>query len=138
LQNKNSPLKNCFIVIQFFTAQIGGVLFLMKDDAFELLTKMYAEFTARFDKVDARFDEVDERFDKIEGRLGKVERGLEKLGNQVTCLEFDLKKDISALYDGYKQVYEKLNVMDEKLNVLSEKIDNHEIRIQVLESSHRI
>ena len=95
----------------------------MEDKTFDLLTKMYGEFS-EYRK------ESNSRFDNIEG-------GLSRLGNQVTALEHDLKKDISALYDGYKQTYEKLQDVEEKIDTLSDKVDKHDIKIQVIEGARR-
>ena len=95
----------------------------MEDKTFDLLTKVYREFS-EFRK------ESNEKFGNIEGNLLT-------LGNQVTALEFDLKKDISALYDGYKQTYEKLQDIEEKIDDLSEKVDKHDIKIQVIEGVGR-
>jgi phage-related tail protein len=67
----------------------------MEDKVFELMEKMYSEFTEFRKETNSKFDNMDKKFDK--------------LGNQVTRLEHDLKKDISALYDGYKQNTEQLN-----------------------------
>jgi tetrahydromethanopterin S-methyltransferase subunit G len=83
----------------------------MDDKTFELLEKIYSDFSSRFDKVEARLDNVD-------ARLGNVEGSVRTIGNKVTSLEFDLKKDISALYDGYKQTYEKLETIEKKVDTL--------------------
>lgn len=81
----------------------------MEDKTFELLSRMYGEFT-EFRK------ETNERLDKVEGHL--------------TRLENEHGKKLDALFDGYKQTYEKLEAIEEKF-------DDHEIRIQVLEDSGR-
>ena len=88
----------------------------MKDDTFDLLSKMYSEFT---------------EFRK------ETKQDMQTLQNQVTGLEFDLKKDISSLYDGYKQVYEKLEVIEDKVDILSDKVDRHDIKIQVIEGGRK-
>ena len=86
------------------------------DETFELLAKVYGELT-EFRK------ETNTRLDNVEGTV-------KTLGNQITSLEFDLKKDISALYDGYKQTYEKLEVIEDM-------IDRHDIKIQVIEGGRK-
>lgn len=87
----------------------------MEDKTFELLTKMYGEFSNRFDGV--------------ENRLKKVE----------SLIENDVKRDISALYDGYKQTYEEvvdvkktMNEISSKVDKLSDKIDKQEVEIKVI------
>jgi uncharacterized protein YaaN involved in tellurite resistance len=95
----------------------------VEDKTFELLTKMYGELTSRFDKV-----EVD--MQGIKNQVGSI-------GNKVTTMEFELKKDVSTLYDGYKQTYEKLDAVEQKLDELSEKVDRHDIKIQVIEGGRK-
>ena len=85
----------------------------MEDKTFELLEKMYVEFRAE---------------------LNDLKAGQKKIE---TILENDLRKDITALYDGYCQTYEKLEVIEDKVDVLSEKIDRHDIKIQVIEGQRK-
>ena len=93
------------------------------DDTLEFLTKIYSELT-EFRK------ETNARLDNVEGTV-------KSLGNKVTNLEFSLKKDISALYDGYKQTYEKLEVVEDKIDSLADKVDRHDIKIQVIEGGRK-
>ncbi len=87
----------------------------MEDKTFELLTKMYSEFSKRFDGVDKQLDGVD-------GRLAKLEM----------VVENDIKKDLSALYDGYQRNYEKLTVLEQKVDSLSDRVDKQEVEIKVI------
>ena len=57
----------------------------MEDKTFELLTKMYGEFS------EFRKD---------------ITQKVEDNGNHILRLEHDLKDNIKALYDGYEQTYE--------------------------------
>lgn len=80
----------------------------MKDKTFELLTKMYSEFSGRFDGV--------------ENRLKKVE----------SLIENDVKKDISALYDGYKHTYEEVVDIKKTMNEISAKVEKQDVEIHVI------
>lgn len=80
----------------------------MEDKTFELLTKMYGEFSGRFDGV--------------ENRLKKVE----------SLIENDVKKDISALYDGYKQTYEEVVNIKKAVNEISSKVEKQDVEIRVV------
>ncbi len=60
----------------------------MEDKTFELLEKMYSEFVDFKEDTNSRLNE---------------------LKNHVVKMEYDLKKDISALYDGYEQNSQKLD-----------------------------
>lgn len=83
----------------------------MEDKAFELLTKMYSEFS-EFKK---------DISDKVEN-----------VGHQVTRLENELKTDVKALFDGYKQTYEKLGVLETKVDSISQKIEKQDVELKVL------
>lgn len=87
----------------------------MEDKTFELLTKMYNEFSSRFDGV--------------ENRLNDLEKGQKKIES---LIENDVKKDISALNDGYEQTYEKLVQVEKKVDDLSDKVDKQEVEIKVI------
>ncbi len=80
----------------------------MEDKTFELLTKMYSEFS--------------NRFDGMENRLKKVE----------SLIENDVKKDISALYDGYKQTYEEVVDIKKTVNEISSKVEKQDVEIRVI------
>lgn len=80
----------------------------MEDKTFELLTKMYSDFSKRFDNV--------------ENRIRKVE----------SLIENDVKKDINALYDGYNQTYEKLVTVENKIDDISAKVDKQDVEIRVI------
>lgn len=77
----------------------------MEDKTFELLTKMYSEFS--------------QRFDRMENDISGLKEDVSGLKKDIICLENKLDNHTEALYDGYKQTYEKVN--------------DHEVRIQVLE-----
>ena len=100
---------------------------------------MYSDITNRLDGIDERLGGVENRLDGIDEKLGGVDNRLDgidlrldgldadvkKLGNQLTKLEVELKDDIKALYDGYKQTYEKVTFLESKL-------DKQEVEIRVV------
>ena len=90
----------------------------MEDKTFELLTKMYSEFTNRFDDV------------------GKDIKGLKNdvsgLKNDVIRIENKLDTSSKALFDGYHQTYEKLLEVDKKVDCLSDKVERQEVEIKVI------
>ena len=95
----------------------------MEDKTFDLLTKMYGEFT-EFRK-------------ETSTRLGSLEEGQKGLVNDIIRLENKLDDNSKALFDGYSQNNDRLDRIDEKLDELSDKIDSHDIKIQVIESARR-
>jgi hypothetical protein len=83
----------------------------MEDKSFELLTKMYNEFSERFDNIE------------------KEQR------RQSAILENDIKSDTKVLYDGYKQTYEKLTIVDEKVDLISSKVEKQDVEIRVIKGA---
>ena len=65
---------------------------------------------------------MDKRLDGVDGRLAKLEM----------VVENDIKKDLSALYDGYQRNYEKLTVLEQKVDSLSDRVDKQEVEIKVI------
>ena len=107
----------------------------MEDKTFDLLSKMYSEL-AEFRK------ETNQRLDKVEERLDKLEDGQQKLGNQMTRMEENHSKDSTALFDGYKVTYEKLDGLQKDVDKIDKKIDgleqivkNHEVQIKVIKGA---
>ena len=90
----------------------------LEDKAFELLTKMYSEFS------EFRKDITD----KVENNSKEIKT----VGNQVTKLENEFKTDAKALFDGYKQTYEKLGVLETKVDSISQKIEKQDVELKVL------
>ena len=88
----------------------------MEDKTFELLTKIYGEFTARFDKIETDIQDLKEDVLRIENGNGSK---------------------LEALFDGYKQTYEKLAVIEDKLDTLSENIERHDVKIQLIEGGRK-
>ena len=73
----------------------------MEDKAFELIEKLYIEFTGFRKETRERFDGVDQRFDGIDRKL--------------TFIEQNHGKKLQALFDGYKQHSDQLDRIEEKV-----------------------
>lgn len=100
----------------------------MEDKTFELLTKMYSEFSDfRKDMTGFKEDMTDFKHD--------ITKEVKTIGNQVTKLEYELKNDIKVLYDGYRQTYEKLQTVESKVDDISQSLEAHDIRLKVLEGN---
>lgn len=83
----------------------------MEDKAFDLLTRMYGEFS------DFRKD---------------ITQKVQENSNHILRLEHDLKNDAKALYDGYQQTFEKLVTVENKVDDISAKVDKQEVEIRVI------
>ena len=90
----------------------------MEDKAFELLTKLYSELTGFRKEVNEKLDQKADKSD-------------------IARIEYEHCSKLEALFDGYKQTYEKLDVIEAKLDTLSDKVDRHDIKIQVIEGGRK-
>jgi chromosome segregation ATPase len=95
----------------------------MEEKMFELMEKMYSDLTSKIDHIGKDLQEV-----KTEVKQNSKE--ISTLKNQVTKIEIEHGKKLDALFDGYIQVNSKLDRIDSQF----EKIEDHEIRISVLEN----
>ncbi|MGI6621989.1 MAG: hypothetical protein GX227_05665 [Clostridiaceae bacterium] len=86
----------------------------MEDKSFDLLTKMYKEFT--------EFRE-------------EIKLDVQKVSNQIVRLENELKPEVEATLDGYKQLAEGQQEIKEQLSDISKKVTNQEVEITVLKSA---
>jgi hypothetical protein len=74
----------------------------MEDRTFELLTKMYGEFS------EFKFDFKD-------------------MKNDIIRIENKLDSNCKALFDGYKQMYERLEIVENKIDILTLRVDKQEV-----------
>ena len=79
----------------------------MEDRTFELLTKMYGEFSEF--KVDFK-----------------------DMKNDIIRIENKLDSNCKALFDGYKQIYERLEIVENKIDILTLRVDKQEVEIKVI------
>jgi len=87
----------------------------MEDKTFELMEKMYSEFSKRFDKMD-------ERFDSLEARVIKVE-----------LLQEKTSADTKTLAEVQQSHYEQnKNNHEEMMKILRERLENDERVINYL------
>lgn len=92
----------------------------MENKTFELLEKMYAEFSEFRKESSQKFDNIENRLDKVEGH--------------VTRIEIEHGKKLEALFDGYNQTYEKLQEHDKRFDNIDTKIDNLSDKVNIHDS----
>lgn len=85
----------------------------MGDKLFELVTKMYSDTTGRLDSMDKRLD-------------GKADK------TDIVVIENKLDTNSKALFDGYKQTYEKLEALETKVDDISHNIETQEMELMIL------
>jgi len=78
---------------------------------FELMTKMYSDFTENFNTMDNKIDSVK---------------------NDIIRLENKLDDNSKALFDGYNQTYEKVVSIENSVKELSSKVQTQEVEIKVI------
>ncbi|HEX9061133.1 MAG TPA: hypothetical protein VF941_13215 [Clostridia bacterium] len=98
----------------------------MDDKAFELLTKMYSEFTSKIEGIQNDLNEFRKENIGIkreaESRLAKIE----------TILENEIVPDIKASLEGYQMVYEKQKEHDKRLESIDNKLEKQEMEITII------
>ncbi len=90
----------------------------MEDKTFDLLTQMYSDFSKRLDQIEHKLDQKADKSDIIR-------------------LENDHGKKLDTLFDGYKQVSEGLNEIKNIVSEISAKVEQHDIKIQVIEGGKK-
>ena len=92
----------------------------MEDKTFELLTKMYSEFSGKIDNMhnefNSKFDNMQGKIDSIEGKIENIEGDLNSLKNVVTRMENDHGNKLDALFDGYKQINDRLDRIETEVS----------------------
>ena len=83
------------------------------DDTFELLTKMFSEFSEFRKDMNEFRNETNSRFDSVEARLSKVEIGIEN----------DIKPSLQALHERVAINTDKLQEHSEKLDTIQNNLD---------------
>lgn len=99
----------------------------MDEKIFDLIEKMYVEMQNGFKKVDERFvgvensiegidsriEGIDRRIESIDGRLSGLE---DKVTNINITLEHEIKPQLKALFDEYKQNSDKLDRIEKEVS----------------------
>lgn len=104
------------------------------DDTFELLTKMFSEFSEFRKDMNEFRNETNSRFDSVEARLSKVEIGIEN----------DIKPSLQALHeraavntDKLQEHSGRLDAIENKLDYIVLSVNSQDKRLEVVESSGR-
>ena len=80
----------------------------MEDKTFELLTKMYSEFSSRFENV--------------ENEIKKVQ----------IKLEHNIEPQIKVLFEDRDGIHKKLNSIEQKIDELSGRVEKQDVEIRVI------
>ncbi|AUS95115.1 hypothetical protein CDQ84_03575 [Clostridium thermosuccinogenes] len=98
----------------------------MDDKILELLTRMYSEFTNRFESLENRFEGLEKDFNEFRKETDDRFRKIE------TILESEIKPDIKASLEGYQMVYEMQKEQAKRLDSIEEKLEKQDVEITVI------
>lgn len=116
----------------------------MSDKVYELIEKMYAEFTDRlngidskfdgidkkFDGIDKKFDGIDKKFEIIDHRFDNLEKEIKQNGSQILRLENQFHDKIGILFDAHKSTNERLDRLEAKVDGIAKITEMHEVQIR--------
>lgn len=95
--------------------------------------KKFDAIDKRFENVDRQFDAIGAKFDEVDNKLDNITAVLESVQRSVVLMEQKLTLDVPVLFDGYTAHQEIQERQQGEINSLNKKVDNHDIRISILE-----
>ena len=96
------------------------------DEKFDAIDK-------RFDQIDQRFEQVDQRFEQVDQRFDEIMHILDVMKSSIILIEQKVSVEIPTLFDAYSGQHEKQTMHQNDINSLNRKVENHDIRISILE-----
>jgi chromosome segregation ATPase len=112
--------------------RLGGSKMADNNEMFELLTKMYSEVQGIKSDINGRLDNLDFKFNNLENKVDNLGNKVDNLEHKVDktniIIENDIIPRIEALYDGYKQNTESINILTNKIDDLQTDVNNLTIR----------
>jgi len=91
------------------------------EQLFEFMTKMYSDLSGKIDGINKEMKENMATKDD-----------LAKTNQSIVRLEDKMDVNHKALYDGYKQTYEKLTVLEKKVDEIDNKVEKQDVEIRVI------
>ena len=73
-----------------------------------------------------------DKLNSMDSDIKDVKGELKDLKKHVLIIENDHGKKLDSLFDGYKQVYEKVSTVEEKVDSLSSKVEKQDVEIRVI------
>ncbi len=77
----------------------------MEDKSYDLIEKMYINFSKKFDSMDKRFDSIEDELKELKSDVSSIKK-------TVLHIEQDHGQKLEALFDGYKQNTDKLDSIE--------------------------
>lgn len=125
------------------------------DAAFKQVGEQFAHVTERFQQVDQRFQQVDDRFDRVDARFEQVDRRLERIetrldgidrritdeaietGRHFDVIAEDLKSQMKSMAQASAESERHLAALSREHVTVIAALDDHELRLRVLEAKKR-
>lgn len=85
------------------------------EQLFEFMTKMYSEMQEGFKQVNSKVDSIENEVKKTN-----------------TKIDHEVIPKIDALFDGYKQTFEKLTTLEKKVDKIDKKVEKQDVEIRVI------
>lgn len=105
----------------------------MACEKFENLDKFQEDVHDKFEKLDKFQNYVYDKFDEIDERFYEITHILDVIRQSQVLLEEQIMFKIPALFDGYSMHQEKQEILEEKINSINHNVEDHDIRISILE-----
>jgi len=96
---------------------------------FELLTKMYSEFSNRFDNVEKDIKGLEKDITGLKGDVRDLKSNVARIEIK---LEHNIEPKIEALFEDRDIVHKKLNSIEQKIDDLTARVDKHDVEIRVI------
>lgn len=105
----------------------------------ELIIKMIKNQDQKIDSLNEKYDslkgEMNSKYDNLASNQNRIEEKLDNLSNQVTALESYAHEKCEAALDGWASHLQIQEEIKNNVTTLNSKIENHEMRISVLEGT---
>ena len=109
------------------------------EQRFDNLEQRFDNLEQRFDNLEQRFDNLEQRFDNLEQRMDKkfdeIDHRLDVLTRSVVLIENRITTEIPTLFDAYTSQHDKQTMHQNDINSLNRKVEDHDIRISILEQN---
>ena len=116
-------------------------------EKFDRIDEKFDKIDQRFEKIDERFERIDEKFGKIDDKLDSIDKfrqeanekfdkifhTMEVIRESQILVEHQIMFKIPVLFDGYSMHQQKQEILEENINSVNRKVDDHDIRISILE-----
>ncbi len=103
------------------------------DKKFEAIDQRFEQVDQRFNQIDQKFEQVDQRFEEIGQTLKEIIHSIDVMKSSIILIEQKVSVEIPTLFDAYSGQHEKQTIHQNEINSLNQKVENHDIRISILE-----